>query len=42
VDAKSDWDSEFYGRPASVSDIVNNHVHNPATGALRSELSSAL
>ncbi len=42
VDDKSDWDSEFYGRPVSVSDIVNNRVHNPATGALRSELSSAL
>ncbi len=42
VDDKSDWDSEFYGRPASVSDIVNNRVHNPATAGLRSELSSAL
>ena len=42
VDDKSDWDAQFYGRPASVSDIVNNRVHNPATGALRSELSSAL
>jgi hypothetical protein len=42
VDDKSDWDSEFYGRPVSVSDIVNNRVHNPATAALRSELSSAL
>jgi SH3 domain-containing YSC84-like protein 1 len=42
VDDKSDWDAQFYGRPASVSDIVNSRVHNPATGALRSELSSAL
>jgi lipid-binding SYLF domain-containing protein len=42
VDDKSDLDAQFYGRPASVSDIVNNRVHNPATGALRSELSSAL
>jgi lipid-binding SYLF domain-containing protein len=42
LDAKSDWDSEFYGRPATVSDIVNNRVHNPATARLRSDLSSAL
>jgi lipid-binding SYLF domain-containing protein len=42
VDDKSDWDSEFYGRPVSVSDIVNNRVHNPATAGLRSELASAL
>jgi SH3 domain-containing YSC84-like protein 1 len=42
VDDKSDWDAQFYGRPASVSDIVNNRVHNPATAGLRSELSSAL
>ena len=42
VDDKSNWDSEFYGRPVSVSDIVNNRVHNPATAGLRSELASAL
>jgi lipid-binding SYLF domain-containing protein len=42
VDAKSDWDSEFYGRPAGVSDIVNNRVHNPATGVLRSRLAGAM
>jgi lipid-binding SYLF domain-containing protein len=42
LDAKSDWDSEFYGRPATVSDIVNNRVHNPATARLRSDLASAL
>jgi lipid-binding SYLF domain-containing protein len=42
VDDKSDWDAQFYGRPASVSDIVNNRVHNPATAGLRSELASAL
>ena len=42
VDDKSDWDSVFYGRPVSVSVIVNNRVHNPATAGLRSELASAL
>jgi SH3 domain-containing YSC84-like protein 1 len=42
VDANSDWDAEFYGRPASVSDIVNDRVHNPATGPLRADLASAM
>ena len=42
VDAKNDWNDQFYGRPASVSDIVNNRVHNPETRTLRADLSSAL
>jgi SH3 domain-containing YSC84-like protein 1 len=42
IDAKHDWNDEFYGRPASVSDITHNRVRNPETKDLRLDLSSAL
>jgi lipid-binding SYLF domain-containing protein len=42
VDAKRDWNDSFYGRPASVNDIMHDRVHNPETKYLRSDLSSAM
>lgn len=42
VDTKHEWNDEFYGRPASVNDIMHDRVHNPQSHLLRADLSSAL
>ncbi len=40
IKERKETDADFYGRPASVPDILAGRVRNPAANALRAELSS--
>ena len=40
VKARDEWNTAFYGKPASVSDILANRVRAPGANPIRQQLSS--
>ncbi len=40
IKARDEWNSAFYGRPASVTDILADRVRNPQADRLRQQLAS--